>query len=260
MVAALLIAITLLSSACSDAPTPKQIRNADDGVDPAVVTVLIPKDLERVVTELGTEFTKTTRGVTFTYIATDGPTDDRIVGNFRPSLWIDETSVIARRSDEAKVMGSPTPFGENPLLQVTAKTVADPPIPLDVFATSASPMRTALCADTERCGTAARAALDQQGIQPDPDVVLPDAKAVALALADGTVDTAILYRSDASRVATKIRYVPLPDPRAEQLDYQTLVFGFVPPAAEFQRWLASSPVADELLVKYGYRAPSTGRT
>lgn len=255
----LALAITLvliaLVTACSDAPTAKEIEKADDGVDPSVVTVLAPKGLQQVVVELGARFSETTRGIAITYVpANDSGDGEQFVGGYRPSMWIDAASELAPYLSDPKASGAPARFGETPLMFAVHEDLAGVPRSLAVFGSDASPLSSGLCEDTAPCGIAAREALGQAGVEADPDLVRPDGRELITALSKKEVDAVIVYRNDVARVYSIVDEEPLPiaDPTIGQIEYQSLVFGRVPVAAEFQRWIVSSPDAAAVLARFGF--------
>lgn len=262
LAAALVLVLIGLATACSDAPTAKEIEKADDGVDPSVVTVLAPKGLQQVVVELGARFSETNRGIAITYVPADESEDgERFVGGYRPSMWIDAEAELAPFASDPKALGAPTRFGETPLLFVVHRDRADVPRTPAVFGSEASPLRTGLCDEAAPCGAAARALLGQVGVDPDPDLVLPDGRELVAALLKKEVDAVIAYRNDVARAYPVVSIETLPggDPTAEQIDYQTLVFGQVPIAAEFQRWISSSPDAATVLAQFGFLPRNASR-
>ena len=263
LAAALVLVLLGLATACSDAPTAKEIEKADDGVDPSLVTVLAPKALQQVVVELGARFSESSRGIAITYVPTEpGEDGERFVGAYRPSMWIDDAALIAPYASDPKALGPPVRFGETPLLFVVHEDRADVPRSPAIFGSETSRLRSGLCDDTAPCGAAARTLLVQVGVDPDPDLVLPDGRELVAALLRKEVDAVIAYRNDVARAYPVVDIEPLPgdDPTAEQIDYQTIVFGQVPVAAEFQRWIATSPDAAAVLAQFGFLPRDRSRT
>ena len=250
----LAFALALTGAGCSDAPTEAQIERADDGVDPRVVVVLITPDLEAVTEQLGKTFTDTRRGATFRYVV-DSPEniERRIADGYRPSLWIDTVASIGTVAGDPKAQGAPTEFGETPLWMVVHEDAGIvPPPTIDVFGSDTEPP-TGLCVATVACGAGARLAIEGAGVTPAPDLEAASSDDLIQAIVNREVDVAMLYRPDAARIGSVTDHIPLSDPTVGLLRYQTIAFGRAPVAAEFQRWVTSSPAASEILVKYGWK-------
>ena len=248
------LALAITSAACSDAPTEAQIERADDGVDPQVVVVLVTPDLKPVIELLGKTFADTRRGATFRYVV-DTPESiaERMEQGYRPSLWIATTEEIATVASDPKAQGAPTEFGETPLWLIYHEDAGIvPPPTLEVFGAGDGPS-TVLCDPETVCGAGPRVAIEQAGVTPDPDLEVPTSNDIIKALVERTADVALLYRPEAMRPGSVTDRAPLPDPAIGLLHYQTIAFGRAPFAAEFQRWIASSPEASAILIKYGWK-------
>ena len=121
---------------------------------------------------------------------------------------------------------------------------------------------TGLCDAAVPCGRgAAGGARRTRASRPQPDADLRGrAQRRRSKLADGTIDTSLIYRTDAARVYTKFEYLPLPDPTVGAVTYQSISLQETPVAQEFQSWIATSTDAEAILVKLGLRARSGPRS
>lgn len=244
--------VVLVAGACSDAPTEKEIAMADDGIDPSIVPIFTSENLLPAVQQLGQVFLIDHPGTTFQYIAKDAETLGRRVSDgIRPALWIDEARALDPH--EAQAIGEPAPVGDDVVQFVRYRDYKGPAPTLEVFGAGSFPARSALCDVEVPCGRAARAILDDAGITPEPDAMLPTGRDVVAAAAKGEVDTSLLYRSDTARLWTAFKLLPLPDPTIGARTYQSLRMRDDTIANGFQTWIATSPDADAVLVKLGLR-------
>jgi molybdate transport system substrate-binding protein len=257
LLAALLVAGAV---ACSDAPTAKEIEKADDGIDPSIVPIFTSDALLPVVQQLGTVFLIDHAGTTFQYTAKESDVlSQRVRDGYRPALWIDLDQVLEPFTTDTAARGPAQPMGNDTMQFVVSEEYEGPNPTLEVFGSERSPARTGLCETAAPCGAAAEQILADEGITPAPDNVYPAGINVIAALKDNQIDAALIYRSDATRLFTRLRFFPLPDPDVAVRTYETLRLRDDAIGEEFQSWIATSPEADSILVKWGYR-PRPGRT
>ena len=251
VLAALLILVT---AACSDAPTEKEIAMADDGIDPSIVPIFTSEELLPVVTQLGTIFLVEHPGYTFRYTTKDAETlSQRVREQHKPALWIDEADVLAPFVGDPASFGTPVRFGDDVMHFIVNKTYDGEPPTLEVFGPGNWPTATALCDTSLPCGQTAEEILRQAGVTPEPDATLAQSREVMAGVADNTYQTSLLYRTDAAGQYTKFRLVQLPDPTIGAKTYQSLLMDNSGVAAAFQTWIDQSPDAEAILVKLGYR-------
>jgi hypothetical protein len=244
----------IVTAACSDAPTEREIKAADDGVDPSIIPIFTSEALLSTVQALGTVFLIDHPGVTFQYTAMDADTVASRVGDgVRPSLWIDRADVIASLAGGPDAKGAPAPVGDDPMEFVVYKDFKGTRPTLEAFGAGTFPARAGLCETTAPCGSAGDEILEQAGIEPDPDVLVPTGRELVNAFAQGKVDTALLYRSDAARLWTAFKLLPLPDPTIGALTYESLRLRDDAVGEAFQSWIATSPDAAAILIKLGLR-------
>ena len=256
LVLALLGAALLVAAvACSDAPTEKEIAMADDGVDPSIVPIFTSEDLLTVAQDLGTVFLIDHPGVTFQYIAK--PPDvlgERVRSGVLPVLWIDEAQVLEPFVSDAAARGEPAPVGDDVVQFVLYKTYTGPKPTLEVFGAGTFPTRSGLCDAAVPCGRGALEVLEAAGVTPEPDLTFPTGRELVDGFVDEQLDTALMYRSDAARIWTAFKLQPMPDPTIGTRTYESLRLRDDPIGESFQKWIASSPEADAILVKRGLRA------
>jgi len=260
LVLALLAALLAVGAvACSDAPTKKEIEKADDGIDPSIVPIFTSEALLPVVQELGSVFLIDHAGTTFQYSAKEPSVlAQRVRDGVRPALWIDLAQVLEPFASDTAANGPPQPMGNDTMQFVVTEAYGGPNPTLEIFGDGPSPARTGLCEPAAPCGLAAQKLLTDEGITPAPDTVYPEGINVVAALKEEQIDAALLYRSDANRIRTRLRFFPLPDPGVGERTYQTLRLREDAIGEEFQSWIATSPDAEAILVKWGYR-PRPGR-
>jgi hypothetical protein len=252
ILAALLV---LLSAACSDAPTEKEIAMADDGIDPSIVPIFTSPALLTMVNDLGNIFLVEHPGVTFQYTAKDPDTlAQRARGAVKPALWIDDRAALEPLIAEGETVGEPGVVGDDPMQMVILKSFKGERPTLEVFGPGTFPAQSGLCDVAAACGQAAREILAQAGITPEPDFTLATGRDVVVAM--GTKDqfqTGLVYRSEAAGLVTKFSVIKLPDPAIGLRTYQSVRLRDDSIGAAFQDWIATSPDAEAILVKKGLR-------
>jgi molybdate transport system substrate-binding protein len=246
--------LLLVTAACSDAPTEKEIAMADDGVDPSIIPIFTSEQLLRTVTELGTIFLVDHPGITFRYTAKDPDTlSQRVREQTRPALWIDDAEVLAPFIGDPAAVGAPVRVGDDVMHFIVNRNYAGENPTLEVFGPGTFPTATALCDTSIPCGSTAHEILRQAGVTPEPDATVAVAREAMVKVADNTYQTSLLYRTDAAGLYTGFRLVALPDPTIGAKTYQSLRMSDNATAAAFQTWIDQSPDAAAILVKFGYR-------
>jgi molybdate transport system substrate-binding protein len=222
--------------------------------------VFTSEELLPAIQELGTLFLIDHPGTTFQYTAKSADVlSQRVDEGVRPSVWIDRAEVLQPFTGEGVATGPAQPVGDDVMLFVVWEEYTGPRPTIEAFGSGDGPAKTGLCDAAVPCGRGAAAVLEREGITPDPDEVFEDGRTVVGRLADRTIDTSLIYRTDAARVYTKFEYLPLPDPAVGAVTYQSLSLRDAPVAQEFQSWIATSDDAAEVLVRLGLRA-RPGRT
>jgi molybdate transport system substrate-binding protein len=119
-------------------------------------------------------------------------------------------------------LGPPVHFAGNQL--VLAVPDANPKGVVRLTDINRSDVRVALCTDTEPCGTVTAAVLTAAGVAPPATALrVPDVRSALTALSDGTVDAALVYRSDARLAGDAVTTVEFPESRAALADHQAAV-------------------------------------
>jgi len=153
-------------------------------------------------------------------------------------------------------LGPPVHFAANQL--VLAVPNANPKGVVRLTDINRPDVRVALCTDTEPCGTVTAAVLTAAGVAPPATALrVPDVRSALTALSDGTVDAALVYRSDARLAGDAVTTVEFPESRAALADHQAAVPAAATnprAAAAFLAYLTSPPVLDAL-VNSGYQPP-----
>lgn len=251
----------IMASACSDAPTEKEIAMADDGINPSIVSILVDERMSKVIQRLGLVFLRDKPGVTFQYTSLDPELmAARVRDGFRPTLWLDSREELEPFVDDPAAIGEPVNIGDDVVQWVVDRDYAGQAPALADFANPSGPVVTALCDEPEPCASASTLVLAREGIVPDPAVVLPTGRDVLAAVAEARVDTSILYRTDTAPIYTRMIVQPLPDPEIGQVIYDSIRFTDLPIGEQFQQWLATSPEAEAELRKTGFLPFRSGRT
>jgi len=153
--------------------------------------------------------------------------------------------------------GAPVHFASNQLVLVVA---ADNPRGLGRLADIGRPdVRLALCDPAEPCGAVTTAVLAAASVPaPTTAVRVPDVRSALAKLADGSVDAALVYRSDARSVDDTVSTIEFPESRMSVAEYQAVI----PDAAAnkaaaqtFLDYLASQSTLDAL-TGGGFLAPA----
>ncbi|MCU0269974.1 MAG: substrate-binding domain-containing protein [Acidimicrobiales bacterium] len=206
----LLLACTVLLAVagCSDdeEPTSSGSRGtaSDAATKPTVgagdrattVTIYAPDQLQRAMNELKGGFEFLTE---YTVVITQGSETDLIAGvqgGDRPNLLVADTTELMPLVDNGTIIATPTDFGTDPLLMLTAKGNPEGvPAQIGVFG-EGSAFVTGLCAPDVPCGAAAQSVLQQAGVTPAADTVEPTGRRLTDNVAKGKVDVALVFRSD----------------------------------------------------------------
>jgi molybdate transport system substrate-binding protein len=242
---AVLVAAVLASllTACSDAHTTEDKQEAESGTDPRVLTVFQPPELVPAMKALAAEFGRDHPGVGFVFdTETSSAQRKQIEAGAKPSLWIDDASVIDPYADDPRSRGELFDVGSNVLQFVVGAGNPKGITELAVFDEGGGPYptaRTGLCRRDVRCGSVAGKLLVSQDVDATPTTRFGDGELLVDALVAGEIDAGIVFRTDASPRGTLLTLVPLENPRAGLVDYHMLRFTSSTTAAEFEAFLGT---------------------
>jgi molybdate transport system substrate-binding protein len=154
-------------------------------------------------------------------------------------------------------MGPPAHFARNQLVLAVPPT--NPKGVLRLADLNRPDIRVALCAETEPCGTVTAAVLTAAAVPPPATATrVSDVRSALKALTDGTVDAALVYRSDARLAGDAVATLEFPESRAALADYQAAIptsAANPQAAAAFLAYL-TSPTTTDAFTNSGYQPPS----
>jgi molybdate transport system substrate-binding protein len=115
----------------------------------------------------------------------------------------------------------------------------------------------AVCAAQVPCGAAARRAFAAAGVEPRPDTLEQDVKAVLTKVELGEVDAGLVYRTDVQAAGRRVRGVEVPE--AQQAVNRYLLAPLAdapnPPAASAFMRFVRSRAGEEVLAGAGFDLP-----
>ena len=106
-----------------------------------------------------------------------------------------------------------------------------------------------LCAEGVPCGDLARDLLDAAAVEPEIDTETTGVRALALALAEGELDAAMVYRSDVVGLAGDLEEIDFGSSAVN--DYPLVVLTDDPTVAEFANFVTSS-IGRQILSDNGF--------
>jgi molybdate transport system substrate-binding protein len=154
-------------------------------------------------------------------------------------------------------MGPPAHFARNQLVLAVPPT--NPKGMLRLADLNRPDIRVALCAETEPCGTVTAAVLTAAAVPPPATATrVSDVRSALKALTDGTVDAALVYRSDARLAGDAVATLEFPESRAALADYQAAIptSAANPQAAAAFLTYLTSPATTDAFTNSGFQPPS----
>lgn len=253
MLLATLVVAALLAASCSDAHTLEEKERAEGATDPRVVTVFQPPELIPALKALAEAFSNDHPGVSFAF--DDQPSKaqlTRIQQGATPALWIDQANIIDPYDEDPRAQAPLFDLGAD-VLQFVVQTGNPKHIDtLQVFGPNGGPYPTAhtgLCKNGTRCANASAKLLVANKVDATPTQRL-DTLALAPAVADGTLDAALVYRTSAAPLGPKLTLVPLDPPTIGQVEFHMLRFTYSTSAAQFEAFL-STDAAQAIMLAQG---------
>lgn len=240
-----LIVVSLILTACG---------GGDDGPESATLLVFVDERVQGPATALVDAFHEDNPGVRLEVeIGKSQELADRIRAGEGADIVIGERPEVDQLAAEEVTLGETLLFGTELLeIAVPAGNPANV-LGLDAFLPD-SPIRSAICLSPSVCGDAARRVLTAAGIPVDgPDRT--DANAISLLgqLANRELDAAILLSSQRASAPGQLDTVRIPLEYEERREYSVAGIEDNPTVERTVRWLATDPVAGELLVERGLR-------
>ena len=114
---------------------------------------------------------------------------------------------------------------------------------------------TGLCKNGTRCANTSAKLLVANKVDATPTQRL-DTLALAPAVADGTFDAALVYRTSAAPLGPKLTLVPLDPPTIGQVEFHMLRFTYSTSAAQFEAFLSTDAAHHGLLLHSVYHWPN----
>ena len=264
-----LVAVSLLATACSDAHTQAQRDWVDPGIDPNVLSLLAAPSLTPVLTALGQAFQTVRPDTTLVFVnqvtATTGKrnrvdsnlTNTQIIqSGASPALWIDVAAVLKPYAKDSRAQGPILPFAVEPL--VLAVKVGNPAGVTGLNAFEAGGPTAGRCSTKAPCGKLGAAWLAAAKIKPSYEVKALDAPQLLEAITKGQADAGLVLALDVPPAGPTLTTVPVATPPAPSITYRMLCMSTNPTATQFEKWVATSPQARAILTTYRL-LPGTGR-
>jgi len=249
-IAALAAVLTLLASSCSDAYTEDEKEKADTGVNPSFVTLYTVANVAPALNELVELYKDERPDTSFLVIANEsGTLAANIDDGATPTVWVDTPE--AQEPWLGRAAGTPKVIGYDQLEFIVPPGNPGEVTSLRVFGPDASIAVSALCVESQPCGSAARELLTLKGVEAAPDIPVADGAQMLQAVTSAEVDAGLVYRTNAITQLENVQQLPIPAEDPGRIDYQMLPF--VPNVAAdlFAKWVQESPDAQTVLKRYG---------
>ncbi len=221
------------------------------------VTVLAAASLSGVFDELAKTFEAQHPGVdvVVSYGGSSGLAQQVLAGVPADVFASADTTTMQTASKAGASAGRPVVFARNEL------QIAVPPgNPGRVrgLADLGDPSRTvALCAQQVPCGAAATQLFRAAGVEPAPDTLEQDVKAVLSKVRLGEVDAGLVYRTDVQAAGRSVEGIAVPPAKEAVNDYEITVLEDAPNADAARAFvdLVVSPEGRSTLLRAGFVQP-----
>lgn len=250
-------ALTLLAAGCGRAGGADPAPDGGTGALEPRLVVLAASSLTDAFTEIGERFEREHPGteVVLSFGGSPGLVQQVLAGVPADVLVTAGTASAAGVADAGLADGAPVVVARN---AVALAVPTGNPAGVGGLADLADPgLRLALCAPEVPCGAAATEALHRAGVEPRPDTLERDVRAVLTKVALGEVDAGVVYRTDIAAAADEVVEVPLPEAQAARVDYPLVVLADAPAprAARAFADLVRSPRGRDALAGAGFVLP-----
>ncbi|WP_028479823.1 molybdate ABC transporter substrate-binding protein [Nocardia sp. CNY236] len=221
------------------------------------ITVFAAASLTEAFTELRTHFEAAHPGVTVVYSFGASSTLAEQITRGAPADVFASASVtnMAQVVDNGDVSASPTIFVRNKLEIAVPKGNPGRIVGLADFGRTEPTI--ALCAQQVPCGAAAETIFRTAGIEPAPDTLEVDVKAVLAKVRLGEVDAALVYHTDVRAGGDEVDGIAVAEAARAVNDYPVATLTHAPNAAAADAFVAfaQSDIAREVFTKAGFDAP-----
>ncbi|GAB3207224.1 molybdate ABC transporter substrate-binding protein [Marinactinospora thermotolerans] len=165
------------------------------------------------------------------------------------------TSTMRRAVETGAIAGEPEVFARN--VMEIAVPAGNPARIEDLDDLARADVKVALCAEEVPCGTAARTALEEAGVQVDPVTLEQDVKAALTKVRLNEVDAALVYRTDVREAGDAVEGISFPEARSAVNDYPIAVVAESAQADLAEAWvgLVTSDEGRAVLLDAGFQAP-----
>jgi molybdate transport system substrate-binding protein len=184
--------------------------------------------------------------------------NDRLLQGEKPDVYVGTAVEVQTLADEGTLPGDTVDFGADDIVMIVPpgnpKAISD----LSVF--GLDPLTTSgLCEQTTACGRGGRAVLANAGVSALPDVNDPAPKTLLSRVADGALDVALLYRTQAVRHRQKglVDYVAIPTNQRNSVGYQIAMARPGEAVDKFTRYVETGGNTQKILAQAGL-APLEG--
>lgn len=238
-VAAVLAVVALVTAtACSDAYTAEEKARTDDGTDARAIIVMYEPRLAEGLGTVLDAYEQEDPSVRLIRVELfENQAAERIRTSTKPIVWFgDETSL--RFSGDPGAADVDIAIGGEPLTLTWLNAAYGEGVAPGLEEFGASEHRTALCDPTIPCGESAIEVLTAAGITPDPGQTFIDQPTLAVEMADGEVDLAMMGLTHARDKFPAFSNRILDD--APVLPFALHRYGRSDASVAFVDWIASS--------------------
>jgi ABC-type molybdate transport system substrate-binding protein len=183
--------------------------------------------------------------------ATNDNSRTALTATLAPNVWIDATNSIKAYLPSTMKLYGRRPFGLDQIALVVRTGNPTHVAGLSAFA-AGSGSKTGWCTVTTACGVLARDAVAAAHVHAAPSTTARSSYALIGALEEGRLDAVLAMSSDAATANTATTTVPISPPPARFLTYDTVLLDQSSLAAQYAAWIATSPLAAQILAAHGF--------
>lgn len=218
------------------------------------VTVFAAASLTEAFTRIGKDFERTHPGIDLRFnFAGSSTLAQQLIRGAPADVFASANQAQMRKVADADLLAAePEVFVRNKLQIVVP---AGNPGKVSGLADFGDKERTiAICAPQVPCGAAAQEAFAAAGVEPAPDTLEQDVKAVLTKVALGEVDAGLVYRSDVVSAERDVRGIDFPVSGKAVNSYSIATLADAPSAAAAEAFLdyVQSPQAMAVLDDHGF--------
>jgi molybdate transport system substrate-binding protein len=256
--AAAVLALTGCTSGAAERPPGIDAAASAGSVGPAVrgeLTVLAASSLTEAFTRISADFEAANPGTSVTVSFGGSTALARQISFGAPGDLFAAASRTAMDDAVARLDGDPVVFARN-RLQI-AVPAGNPAGVKGLADLAREDLLVALCAEQVPCGEAAARAFAAAAVEPAPDTLEQDVKAVLTKTVLGEVDAALVYRTDVLAAGDAVEGIDFPESEQAVNDYLIGHLGMSTnrrTADEFLRYLQSPP-GRKVLAEAGFERP-----